>query len=180
MRKLLILGALTFLIVAPAKAQDYPKGEVAGVYSYVRFNPGGGLSGFNCHGGGGSVAGNLNSWFGVAGEFSGCKITGLPSGASASTYTYVFGPRITYRTTGKLEPFGEVLLGGSHATASGGGFSGSGNAFAVALGGGVDYKMTQHVAIRLIQADYLMNRSNGSTENDVRVQAGIVYRFGGR
>src|SRR5260370_31912703 len=98
MRKLSILGGLILFAAVPAMAQDYPKGEVGGNYTYVRINPGGGLSGQNCQGGGGSVAGNLNHYFGVAGEFSGCKWTGLPSGLTAHTFAYLFGPRLTCRT----------------------------------------------------------------------------------
>jgi len=182
MRKLLILGVLTFLAVAPGKAQDYPKGEVAGNYTFVRINPGGGASGQNCHGGGGSAAWNANSYLGVVGEFSGCKVTGLPSGSpSLTAVTYLFGPRLTYRTAGKLAPFGEFLFGG--ARFSGGGTSD--NAFSMAIGGGADYKMTHSVAIRLVQFDYLYTKFNEGTglpqhQNNFRIQAGVVFHFGGR
>src|SRR5260370_10545428 len=114
MRSLIIAGMLLFVAAVPAAAQNEPKGEVAGNYTYLRINPGGGASGINCHGGGGSAAWSLNRNLGVVGEFSGCKWTGLPSGVSAHTFTYLFGPRLTYRAYGNLEPFGEVLFGGAH------------------------------------------------------------------
>src|SRR5260370_12072498 len=114
MRSLIIAGMLLFVAAVPAAAQNEPKGEVAGNYTYLRINPGGGASGINCHGGGGSAAWSLNRNLGVVGEFSGCKWTGLPSGVSAHTFTYLFGPRLTYRAYGDLEPFGEVLFGGAH------------------------------------------------------------------
>jgi hypothetical protein len=135
MRKLSFFGGLILFAAVPAMAQEYPKGEVAGNYTYVRINPGGGAPGENCHGGGGSFAGNLNSYFGVVGEFAGCKLTGLSSGTSAHTLTYLFGPRLTYRAAGKLEPFGEFLFGGAHASASSGGITVTDNAFAMAIGG---------------------------------------------
>jgi len=169
-----------------AFAQDQPRGEVAGNYTYIRINPGGGASSRDCHGGGGSFAGNLNSYFGVVGEFAGCKVTGLPSGLSEHAFTYVFGPRLTYRGHGGFEPFAEALFGGARITISVPGASTSQNGFAMALGGGVDYKLTRSVAIRLIQADYLYSRVNfpGSGlpthQNNARIQAGIVFRFGGR
>src|SRR5258708_14193399 len=132
MRTLIIAGMLLFVAAVPAAAQNEPKGEVAGNYTYLRINPGGGASGINCHGGGGSAAWSLNRNLGVVGEFSGCKWTGLPSGVSAPTFTSLFWPRLTYRAYGNLEPFGEVLFGGAHL---GGGRSGvcggSGNAFSL-------------------------------------------------
>jgi opacity protein-like surface antigen len=180
MRKLLILCGFMLFAAGSALAQDQPKGEVGGNYTYIRINPGGGASGENCHGGGGSVAGNLNSYFGVAGEFSGCKLTGLASGVSAHTFAYLFGPRLTYRSRGKLEPFGEFLFGGAHASATGLGVTVTDNAFAMAIGGGADYKFTRNVAIRLGQFDYLYTKFGNTHQNNFRIQAGVVFRFGGR
>src|SRR5258708_21743191 len=118
MRNLLILGVLILLVAAPAMAQrgneDYPKAEVSGDYEYIHINPGGN----NCQGGAGSVAGNLNNWFGVVGEFGGCKVTGPPAGVSAHALNYLFGPRVTHRSYGSLEPFGHIFLGGERLTAS--------------------------------------------------------------
>lgn len=52
----------------------------------------------------------------------------------------------------------------------------------MALGGGADYKWKPNLVIRFIQADYLYTRFNGinNHQNNFRLQAGIVYRFGGR
>jgi len=47
MRSLLMVGFLLFAVAGSAMAQDYPKGEVGGNYTYIRINPGGS----NCHGG---------------------------------------------------------------------------------------------------------------------------------
>jgi opacity protein-like surface antigen len=181
MRKLSILGGLILFAAVPAMAQDNPKGEVAGNYTYVNIDTNGSSLGrLNCHGGGGSAAWNANSYLGVVGEFSGCKVTGLPSGASAHTLTYLFGPRLTYRGSGGFEPFGEFLFGGAHSSISGGGATATDNAFAMAIGGGADYKMTSSVAIRLAQFDYLYTKFGNTHQNNFRVQAGIVFRFGGR
>src|SRR5258706_12317005 len=139
MRSLLMAGALLFAVAGSAMAQDYPKGEVAGNYTYIRINPGGGASSNDCHGGGGSAAYSLNNYFGVVGEFSGCKMTGLPSGLSGHAFSYLFGPRVTYRGYGRLEPFGEALFGGAHLTFSGGGSPTPFNALAMAPRAGGDY-----------------------------------------
>jgi outer membrane protein OmpA-like peptidoglycan-associated protein len=87
-----------------------------------------------------------------------------------------------------------VLVGGvtaSQVTLSSG-CSGSGctplpseNKLALTAGGGLDLTVRHHLAIRLIQAEYLMTRfddfNTGSTatQNDVRLSSGLVFRFGG-
>ena len=40
MRSLLISGVLILAAAGSTMAQNYPKGEVAGNYTYLRFNPG--------------------------------------------------------------------------------------------------------------------------------------------
>ena len=174
MRNFFMLTLLFAVFAAPALAQEEPKAEVFGGYEYVRINPGGGLSGYNCHGGGGNVAYNLNNWLGGVGDFAGCKVTGLPSGVSLHTFSYLFGPRVSYRTYSRLTPFGQVLFGGVHL-----GGSTSDNAFALTVGGGADYKFTDHISFRG-QAEYLHTHFGGTGQNNARILAGIVYRWGGR
>jgi hypothetical protein len=78
-------------------------------------------------------------------------------------FTYTFGPQIKYRR-GKLEPFAEVLLGGAHSNSCANacnkntGECGSkslmsNNAFALAIGRGVDLAVSGKFAIRLVDAD---------------------------
>jgi len=174
MRKLFILVAVILATAGSAVAQDFPKAEIFGGYQYIRVNPGGGSAASNCQGGAGSVAGNLNHWFGVVGDFGACKVTGLPSGTSAHLVNYLFGPKLTYRSRGKLSPFAQVLFGGERISGSASGLS----SFAMAFGGGADYEMTNHVAIRLIQAEYLYTKFGGTRQNNARISAGIVYRWG--
>src|SRR5258708_6878230 len=171
--KLLILGVFILAVVVLVRAQEYPKAEVFGGYQYIRLNPGG----TNCQGGGGSATGNVNNWLGVAGDFGYCKVTGLPSGTSAHALNYLFRPRGSYRASAPLTPFAHVLFGGQHFGGSGGG---SANSFAMALGGGADYKLTEHVALRLIQVEYLYTHFAGTRQNNARIESGIVYRWGGR
>jgi hypothetical protein len=59
------------------------------------------------------------------------------------------------------------------------------NASAMAAGGGLDIPFGRHLAIRALQAEYLLtrfDRSDGSsaTQNNLRVSAGIVFCFGSR
>lgn len=176
----LFFGTLfcVFLAVG-ANAQDNPKGEIAGNYTYMHINPGQYATvTIDCHGGGGSGAWILNHYLGVVGEFSRCEW----SGARAHTFTYLFGPRLTYRAYGRLEPFGEVLLGGAHIQGEIIGFSGgsTGTSFGMAIGGGADYKLKPSVAIRFIQLDYLYSRLGNTHQNNFRLQVGATFRFGKR
>ncbi len=161
MRKSLILIGLLLLVSGAALAQDAPKAEVAGNYTYVRFS-----GGANCNGGGGSVTGYLDTWLGVVGDFSGCHFSG---GGSASTY--MFGPKFVYRG-GKMDPYFQFLFGGTHVT--------GGNAFSMTIGGGVDFKVAPHIALRPAQIEYYMTHFGGFRQNNFRYSAGVVLRFGER
>lgn len=175
----LFFGVLfcVFLAVAGSvKAQDNPRVEIAGNYTYIHQSGRLFDSYDGCNGGGASGAWDLNSYFGVVGEFNRCEWTI----ANAHTDTYLFGPRLTYRGYGRLQPFGEVLLGGAHIQGETVGFRGTGSnsGFAMAVGGGVDYKVKPSVVIRFIQADYLYTRLGGANQNNIRLQIGVVFRFG--
>jgi opacity protein-like surface antigen len=175
MRNLFILVALVLFVAAPTMAQETPKAELFGGYEYLRIS-----GGNNCHGGGGNLAYNFKDWLGGVVDLSGCKVTGLPAGASASAFNYLFGPRVSYRSYGSLTPFGQILFGGERLGAGLSGFgSGSANAFAMTIGGGADYKFTEHVSFRG-QAEYLYTHFAGSGQNNARIEAGIVYRWGAR
>jgi len=179
MRKLFILVAVILATAGSAVAQDFPKAEIFGGYQFIRLNPGGGSTGANCQGGAGSVAGNLNHWFGVVGDFGACKITGQPSGTSAHLVNYLFGPKLTYRSHGRVAPFAQVLFGGEHIGLSASGLgSSSDSSLAMTFGGGADYELTNHVSLRVIQAEYLYTKFGGTHQNNARISAGVVYRWG--
>jgi outer membrane immunogenic protein len=179
MRKLLILFGFMLLAASFAKAQENRGFEISGNYQYVRFNPGGGASGINCQGGSGSGAAYLNASFGVVGEFGACKVTGLPSGVTSHEMDYLFGPRVYFHAQGRVYPFVQALFGGERFSAGVTGVgSASSNAFATALGGGADVTLTRHVSLRALQVDYLYTHFGGASQNNIRLQSGIVWRFG--
>lgn len=179
MRKLCLISALFLLLSVSAVAQDYPKAEVFGGYSYVHASVVG--NGFNFNGASGSIAFNPNDWFGVVADF-GVYHNG-DFGVSTNLVSYLFGPKFAYRKMPRVTPYAQVLFGGAHVGASFSGVSGSSNAFALAFGGGIDAKVTPHVAIRVIQAEYLLTKFNDGSndrQNNVRISAGIVFRWGGK
>ncbi len=186
MKLKLVVSLLAFLSLSAvaAFAQDTPKVDIFAGYSYLRENPStAGVSSFGMNGGSASAAYNVNNWLSGVADF-GVYHNGniLSTGASGTLSTYLFGPRVSYRHFGRFTPFGEVLFGVAHGSADFAGTNGSDNAFAMTLGGGVDYKLTDHFAIRPIKVDYLMTRfsetgNSGQTQNNLRISTGVVFRF---
>lgn len=179
MRKLFILFGFALLAISVAQAQETRSMEISGQYQYVRIYPGQGVPSQSCQGAGGTFAANLNSWLGLVGDVDGCKVTGLPTGASSHAINYLFGPRLAYHNYGRFSPYVQVLLGGETLSASIAGLgSSSTNTFAMTFGGGADFKLTRHLAFRAIQAEYLYTHFSGAKQNNLRLQSGLVYRFG--
>ncbi len=197
MRKLVWLCGVILLLSVPAMAQDAPRFDLFGGYSYVRVNAEGDVHA-NLNGGSGAVAFYPSKHWGVVGDFGGYKLSTLKSGSattcapasapcelsvSGSVITYLFGPRIRFGGE-KATPFAQVLFGGAHRgdiTSSGAVITPSQNAFAMTLGGGLDINVSHHFGIRG-QAEYLMTRftdptsSTGAkgTQNNARISVGIV------
>jgi opacity protein-like surface antigen len=194
MKRLALLCGAMLLFAGLASAQsDAPKAEVFGGYSYLRVNPGFNISGENFNGASGSFAYNFTPMLGVVGDFGGYHWS--QSGIDANVFSYLFGPKVALRH-GPITPFAQALFGGAHLSGSGqqcggsrvrphgtvgGCGSGSENAFAMALGGGVDWNATEHIGIRLIQAEYVMTRfgvvHSSDTQNNARISTGVVFRW---
>ena len=167
----LLLGMSSLATFAQEMQTEAPKAEIFGGYQYTRFD-----GGLNANGWNSSVTGNLNRWFGVAADFSGAYKS--QSGVSFHNYTYTFGPVVSYRHNESFTPFAHFLAGGFHASASSSGVSGSDGGFAMMFGGGVDVKVSQRIALRAVQFDWLSLHSNGvSDNNNMRISTGILLRY---
>jgi len=163
MRKILAVLVCSAAWSLTAAGQDHPRGEFFGGYQFTHFDPNVNANGWNA-----SITGNLNNWFGVTADFSGAYKNG------GKFHTAMVGPVFSIRKSDKVTPFAHVLVGGT--VVSGGGISTSG--FATAIGGGLDVKVSEHVAWRLVQGDWLLFRSGGETDKkNARVSTGIVFRF---
>jgi opacity protein-like surface antigen len=155
---------------------------------------------------------DVTRWVGIVADFGGrygtpitassaSGVSGLPN---LSAYSFLFGPVLSYKTKARMTPFVHALFGWDRASLSASALSGvpfsSSSAattytdFAMALGGGLDYKLSRHLAVRVGQLDYLytghdLNSLYGSAfgpgrfqglasqENNLRFSAGIVLRF---
>ncbi len=188
MRKIVFIAVLTLLVPATtALAQEYPRAEVFGGYSYFRANP----EGYNLNGWNGSIAGNITNWFGVVGDISGHY--GFPTefgftdrSVHINSYTFMGGPKLSYRSHG-MTLFAHFLIGDARAGTRIFGFSTSDNALAAAIGGGVDFNLSNWLAVRAVQADYVMTRFRTLPEefgperqNNARLSFGLVFRLGTR
>lgn len=172
-----VLAVLFMLISSFALlAQDSRTVDVYGGYSYVRTNPGNGASGTNNNGWESTATFNVRPNLALAADINGAYYSN--SGAHNHLYTYLFGPELRMNQ-GKGSPFAHALFGFGHdsvtASAFGGTFSSSSNAFAAALGAGYDWKMSDDISIRPVQFDYLMTRFSSSTQNNIRISVGVVF-----
>jgi opacity protein-like surface antigen len=130
------------------------------------------------------------------------SVGGLPS---QTAYSVMVGPVFTYRRYKRLTPYLHALFGFSRSSLSASTITGVVNPvssvattyddFAMALGGGVDYKINHRFALRLAQVEWYHTSLNldkyyGSAygeslfdvglptnQRNVRVSAGIVANF---
>jgi opacity protein-like surface antigen len=187
--KIRVLVLLILGLSPVAWAQEAPKVEVFGGYSYLNFDVTNLTAGIlndrlSAHGWEASASFSVNNWFGVEGDFSGHYRTTCEgvSGLTCKDLSFMGGPRFTYRKD-RYTAFAHGLFGGDNGSGSLEGFSLSDTPFALAVGGGVDYAVSPRIAIRFAQFDYFMTRHalnlGASTQNNFRVSAGVVFRFGG-
>jgi hypothetical protein len=205
MHNVLLVGLAVIVLATPASGQHL--GEVSANYSYIHYSPADHTSSISLNGGGGSVVLYFAGFFGIKGEFEAYSGRDLnfnfppgsprcPLGCSGTAHANLFtvsgGPVIKFRIK-RFQPFVEGLLGAAHTDFYKNAARNCGNciisstpgdyALAVLVGGGIDFKVTQHLAIRPIEANYFMTRfvnnlTNGADhQNNFRYQAGLVFEF---
>jgi hypothetical protein len=158
-------------------AQD--RGDIFGGYSYVRTE-----GDANLHGWIGEVTVSLSPKLDFVADFSGhytsIEVEGVAE-ADGDLHNFLFGLRYAGTRDRSIRPFVHGLIGFSRASGSvdvlGVNVSVSDNALGVVLGGGFEVPFRDRLAVRAIQADYLLFRSEGVTANNARLSAGLVVRF---
>ena len=155
--------------------ENYPKFDLFGGYSWLR--PGK-L--------GATQLDDIAKGFGVAGTFNFNRYAGLTFdgaghwGDQANLGTLMVGPRIMFRNSSRMEPFLEGMVGLHRLAVPG---LGTTNGFGARAGGGLDVVLTDAVAWRPIQVDYVYGRHDisalGGTNslNGVEIRTGLVFRF---
>jgi len=218
LRAILLTAILSLPVLAMAQQEinePATRGTVFGGYSLLHTNNslssglgslGSGFGSSNLNGWEGQGTFNFNRHFGVTADFSGnshqlagFSALGFSVGAQQHMYEFLFGPTVT-TYFGKSSVFGHALFGAAHSSLSAGasvpiigGLSAplsSGNAFAMAFGGGVDIGLTHNFAIRAAQIDFVRTNFNGidalaagfapgtsNSQNSFRFSTGVVWRF---
>ena len=183
---------------------DYSFARYAPSASYTK--------GHSLNGGGGRLVFNVNRWLGLGADLQGYNsntntftippTTNFPNGvtgtASGNLFTYLFGPVIKFRG-GPVQPFFDVMPGAAHTNVYGNAFtsicqpsvgtspcsfsgSPSGNAFALAAGGGIDIPVSRRIYIRPGEFDYLYtrftNQFTNAGQNNFRYLAGLGINMG--
>lgn len=207
----ILLGAIVLLLGVAASAQEFPRFEAAADYSYGRFVPSANyVNNYSLNGGGGSLDVNLTQYIGIKMDLQGYNSNtntltipvgpnfpnGVSGRVSGNLFTYLFGPQIKFRMGG-FQPFVHALYGGAHSNVYGTAFqtlcqpiasqcafkgSPSGNAFAMAYGGGIDFRINKSISLRPAEIDYLYtkfsNPFTNTNQNNFRYSAGLVLTFG--
>ena len=175
MRRMIFVVGLMVMMYLPTMAQEQkPRVEVFGGYSYA---------GGNFHGWNASVTGNVNKWFGVTADFSGYHGgTSEPNFEERqSANTYMVGPKFSLRRK-RVTPFAYALFGGarihSRATEFGQLSIATDTGSGIALGGGLDVRVNDRIAIRAFQRDYLRVNLFNEVNNRGRLSFGLVLRLG--
>jgi opacity protein-like surface antigen len=200
-----------FVPLSVAQSSDPSRFELFGGYSVMRidyepdpidphtqtpiilpFSPKQTLHGFNA-----SATVNLTGGFGLTGDFSGHFKTNSVAdvlGGRITTHIRVFnvlgGPQYRFLRNSRVSPFVRGLAGVAvtHSTLDVPSINArddfSSTDFALALGGGVDVRVSERVAVRVFQVDYnpiFLDKSNTLAfpklrADNVRFSFGVVFR----
>jgi putative cofactor-binding repeat protein len=169
---LLLLCLSVFASPARCGAQDVPRLQFFGGYSFTRFQSTtfGFSSGSNLNGWNVAVSGNIIRNLGGTAELSG------QYGNHMNLRDFAAGPQILY-PRGNMLFFAHALFGkGRTFVNEGGGVGDTQRAYL--FGGGLDMPFRHRFDIRVFQADYIRTQLLGQNQNNFRVSAGVVYHWG--
>jgi opacity protein-like surface antigen len=160
-----------------------------------------------------AATGYFNNVFGITGDFSFHRKEetfdfdfGDQDRLDTRVLYFMAGPKVKFRNSSRVEPFAHVLAGGAHtrfevqtnSVFPGGTFDTSFDTgatdFAMAVGGGIDVRLSDNFSLRLIQFDYapvfLKDRSinrlgaagailpftlEGQRQDNIRISVGLTF-----
>jgi opacity protein-like surface antigen len=145
--------------------------EIGLGFTYYRFNSS--IFDANAFGIKTSVTYFTNDWFGIEGNVSAAFAPQIFDREHVKLLVYGAGPKIAWRRR-KWEPWTHAIVGGAHEQPQTSGHSK--NAFAVQLGGGVDYTINARLSARL-EGDYVRSNFFSKSQNNFQLVAGFVIHF---
>jgi hypothetical protein len=193
LRAFALIVVLVSAAAFPARAQEFPRWESFGGFSYanVGLGPQANLFGSvskNYYGLHLGVNFNPYSNFSVVLTDLGIQSRGshVPrlfrnSNNNVITSQALFGPELKIRTR-KANGFAHALVGVTNTRLVETDSFGTIDLvrrtnLALGFGGGLDVNLKPRLAIRVLQADYVPTRLAGKWENEFRVSIGVVFRF---
>lgn len=137
---------------------------------------------------GGGLQGHVRVYrgLGVVADLAGLHEGSIQSsGVGLDLIATTFGPRYTWQPAhARYSIYGQALGGMAHA------FNGvfptstgtvtSTNGSAVKLGGGLNFALTPHIGLRVLEADWLRTRFSNSSDDvqdNLQLNTGVVLRF---
>lgn len=207
MRKVILLAAMILCLASASFAQDRAKPEFFAGFSVGSLDTGLSNSGLTnasdretTYGFETSGTGYFNENIGIEGNFDGhFKHKTFSTGTfdldtRLSTFNFMAGPHVRLAgSESKVTPFLHALAGGNHSRVStdastviGTNINDNATDFALKLGGGLDFAMSQRLGLRLA-ADYnpvferdnnttLSTGNNNNTRHDAVFSIGIVIK----
>src|SRR5262249_12427986 len=167
---LLALGSISWRCYAA----DGPKADLFLGYSFLRYNSAQTIPAFTANGGIGTFGWNFTPHFALEAEIGGYHNGNINNHEfDTTTFSYLFGPRISMHRARTVDPYIHGLFAGQEASTSiccqvvrSGGvttttnnrISRDQNNFAMAAGGGLDIKIARSILVRPIQLDYYLTR----------------------
>lgn len=182
------LAAALLLLAGSAslRAQTAPRMDLAVSFLADRSLQANTGANFWAEGGSVELGADAFHGFGVAANVSGVHTASVGSdNVPLSLVTATFGPRYRWHEGHRISPYGEVLLGEADGFRSlfpsASGAERSASSLALQTGGGIDLRLTSHLAVRAIEASWLRTQLPSGTndrQNSIQVGTGMVACFG--
>jgi outer membrane protein OmpA-like peptidoglycan-associated protein len=181
-----LIGSTVAMAQRSSKSPEDPaRIQISAGYDYVRANaPPGTCDCFGLQGAYASAGFGINNWLSIDAQATGQHGKDISAlGQDLTLLTFAAGPKVRH-DFGKVELFGQLLLGTAHGSDSyfptGNTYTTSASSFALTTGGGLDYLFSKHFSIRIFNAQYLRSQLPNNVDNEqneLMLSAGIVYRF---
>jgi opacity protein-like surface antigen len=176
MKRICALFALVLIVGLCAYAADGPQADLFFGYSFMRYNSAQTVPAFTANGGVGTLGWNFTPHIAMEAELGGYHNGNINNHEfDTTTFSYVFGPRVSWDRRHTFDPYFHALFGGQDVstsinvaklppvatpvtTTTSGRISHDRNHFAMAIGGGLDIKIAHGILLRPVQLDYFLTR----------------------
>jgi outer membrane protein with beta-barrel domain len=189
-----LFAAITLLLASvTAFGQEHSKLEFGAGFNYFRTDNhsipsiAADRTGGNLNGGYGHATWFPSEYYGITADVGAAVGTveyrdGSGSvGVDTRLYTFLFGPVIKL-PAGRASVFASGKVGLAKLRRYAGGLEDSDHGFAFSVGGGIDYRLTNHFSVRPLQVDFIgtrldQDRFGSDTQYNFRLGIGGVYRW---